>query len=136
MRIPQSFHIMVTDINPHVRNLLKRELKREGYSVFCVGSGIDAYHSICDSAMIDLIILDPELLYPYGNSLFRDVLDHNPSLQIIIHTYQEFTKGLKTSTNVHIVEKNATSINPLKERIRACSLQKTDRHCNRKPGPR
>jgi len=117
---------MVTDINPHVRNLLKRELKKEGYSVFCVKSGMDAYHSICDSTMMDLIILDPELLYPYGNSLFADVLTNNSSLQIIIHTYHEFTKGLKTGKNIHIIEKNATSINPLKEKIRTCSLQRTD----------
>ena len=124
---------MVTDINPHVRDLLKRELKKEGYSVCCVKSGIDAYHSICESQMIDLIILDPELLYPYGNSLFADVLANNPSLQIIIHTYHEFTKGLKIGKNVHIVEKNATSINPLKERIHACSLQKTGSHWNQQP---
>ena len=115
---------MVTDTNHHVRDLLKRELEKDGYSVFCVRSGIDAYHSICDSGMVDLVILDPELLYPYGHSLFADVLDNNPSLQIIIHTYHEFTSGLKTGTNVHIVEKNATSVRTLKEKIRACSLQK------------
>ncbi len=118
---------MVTDINPRVRDLLKRELEKEGYSVFCVKNGIDACRSICDSAMIDLIILDPELLYPYGNCPFADVLDNNPSLQIILHTYHEFTRGLKTGKHIHIIEKNATSINPLKEKIRACSLQRAGR---------
>lgn len=127
MQLPQTFHIMVTDINHHIRDLLKRELEKEGYTVFCVKSGIDAYRSLCDSRMIDLIILDPELLYPYGHSLFADVLSNNPSLQIIIHTYHEFTNGLKTGNNIHIVEKNATSINPLKEKIRACSLQRAGR---------
>jgi len=125
MRTTQPFCIMVTDTNHHVRDLLKRELEKDGYSVFCVKSGINAYQSICDSAMVDLVILDPELLYPYGHSLFANVLDNNPSLQIIIHTYHEFTRGLKTDTNVHIVEKNATSINSLKEKIRSCSLQRT-----------
>jgi DNA-binding response OmpR family regulator len=118
---------MVTDVNHNVRDLLKRELEKDGYSVFCVKSGIDAYHSICASKMVDLVILDPELLFPYGHSLFADVVDNNPSLQIIIHTYHEFTNGLKTGTNVHIVEKNATSINSLKEKIRACSSQRAGR---------
>jgi DNA-binding response OmpR family regulator len=118
---------MVTDINHNVRDLLKRELEKEGYSVFCVKSGIDAYHSICDSGMVDLIILDPELLYPYGHSLFADVLDNNPSLQIIIHAYHDFISGLQAGGNVHIVEKNAASIHSLKEKIRACSSHKTAR---------
>ena len=125
MRTPQKFHIMVTDINHHIRDLLKRELEKEGYSVFCVRSGIEAYHSICDATTVDLVILDPELLYPYGQSLFANVLHNYPALQIIIHTYHEFTRGLKTGSNVHIVEKNATSINPLIETIRACSLRRT-----------
>lgn len=120
MRTKQPFHIMVTDINSRVRDLLKRELEQDGYSVSCIRSGIDVYRSICDSVTVDLIILDPELLYPYGNSFLTDILDHNPPLQIILHTYYEYTRDLKTSSNVHIIEKNATSINPLKEKIRTC----------------
>lgn len=127
MRTRQQFHIMVTDINHNVRDLLKRELEKEGYSVFSVKSGIDAYHLICDSAMVDLVILDPELLYPYGHSLFTDVLENNPSLQIIIHAYHDFIGGLKAGGNVHVVLKNAASIHSLKEKIRVCSSQKNGR---------
>jgi len=119
---------MVTDTNHHVRDLLKRELEKEGYSVFCVRSGIEAYHSICDSVMVDLVILDPELLYPYGHSLFASVLENNPSLQIIVHTYKDFISGLETADNVHLVEKTASSIGPLKEKIRACSQRRAARH--------
>ena len=126
MQTTRSFHIMVTDTNPHVRDLLKRELEKDGYSVCCVRTGTEAYQSISNSAMVDLVILDPELLYPYGYSLFANVLDNNPSVQIIIHTYQEFTSGLKIGTNIHIVEKNATSVASLKEKILACSQRKAD----------
>ncbi len=130
MQKSQSFHIMVTDTNHHVRDLLKRELEKEGYSVFCVRSGIEAYHSICDSVMVDLVILDPELLYPYGHSLFASVLENNPSLQIIVHTYKDFISGMETADNVHLVEKTATSIGPLKEKIRACRQRRADRKKN------
>ena len=122
MQPPQPFHIMVTDINFRVRDLLKRELEKEGYHVSCIRGGIDVYHSICNSAAVDLIILDPELLHPYGHSIFTDILKNNPALQIILHTYHEFTRDVTTSRNIHIVEKNATSINPLKDKIRACLL--------------
>jgi DNA-binding response OmpR family regulator len=127
MRTAQPFHILVTDINQNVRNLLKRELEKEGYSVRCVGRGIDAYHSICEATQVDLVILDPELLHPYGQSLFTTILENSPSLQIIIHSYHEFISDLKTGANVHVIEKNATSITSLKEKIRTCSLQRTGR---------
>ena len=40
MRPPQSFHIMVTDINHHVRDLLIRELEMDGYTVFSQGTNV------------------------------------------------------------------------------------------------
>ena len=126
MQGSQPFHIMVSDTNHHVRDLLKRELEKEGYAVFCVGNGLDAYHTLCQSTLVDLMILDPELLYPYGQSLFVDVLENNPTLQIIIHTYPDFISGLKPGSNVHLVEKSATSIPLLKKIIRACSSQKLE----------
>jgi hypothetical protein len=124
MQGAQPFHIMVSDTNHHVRDLLKRELEKEGYAVFSVGNGLDVYHTLCRSTLVDLVILDPELLYPFGHSLFFDVLDNNPTLQIIIHTYPDFISGLKPGGNVHLVEKSATSIPLLKKIIHACSLQK------------
>ena len=122
MQGSQPFHIMVTDTNHHVRDLLKRELEKEGYAVFCVRNGLDAYHSLCQSTLVDLIILDPELLYPYGHSLFSDILNNNPQLQIIVHAYPDFISGLKAGNNVHLVEKSATSIHSLKKIIRSCSV--------------
>ena len=126
MQGSQPFHIMISDTNHHVRDLLKRELEKEGYAVFCVGNGLDAYHTLCRSTLVDLMILDPELLYPYGHSLVFDVLDNNPTLQIIVHAYPDFISGLKSGGNVHLVEKSATSIPLLKKIIRACSLQKVE----------
>jgi len=117
MTAPNRFNIMVTDINHHVRDLLKRELEREGHSVVTVGNSLEAFHRICDSTAIDLLILDPELLYPYGHSLFSCLLDNNPSLRIIIHAYGEFCSGLRLGGKVHFVEKAADSINILRKTI-------------------
>jgi DNA-binding NtrC family response regulator len=119
-----SMHIMVTDINHHVRDLLKRELEKEGHSVVTVGNSIEAFHRISDSAAVDLLILDPELLYPYGHTLFTCVLDNNPSLQIIIHAYGEFSSGVRLGGQIHFVEKAADSINALRRTIRNLSPAK------------
>lgn len=117
-------HIIVTDINHHVRDLLKRELEKEGHSVVTVGNSIEAFHRICDSAAVDLLILDPELLYPYGHTLLTCVLDNNPSLQIIIHAHGEFSSGVRLCGQIHFVEKAADSINALHRTIRNLSPAK------------
>ncbi len=112
-------HIMVTDTNHHVRDLLKRELEKEGHAVVTVGNSIEAFHRICDSTAVDLLILDPELLYPYGHGLFACLTDNNPNLKIIVHAYSEFTSAFCSGGNVHFVEKSADSINALRATIRA-----------------
>jgi len=124
MSATTSLHIMVTDINHHVRDLLKRELEREGHAVVTVGNSLEAFHRICDSTVVDLLILDPELLYPYGHSLFSSLLDNNPSLHIIIHAYGEFVNGVRLGDKVHFVEKAADSITPLLATIRALAAAK------------
>jgi DNA-binding NtrC family response regulator len=119
-----SMHIMVTDINHHVRDLLKRELEKEGHSVITVGNSIEAFHRICDSTAVDLLILDPELLYPYGHSLFSCLLENNPSLRIIIHAYGEFFSGMRLGGKIHFVEKAGDSISALRHTIRNLSQAK------------
>ncbi len=39
-----SLHIVVTDINQHVRNFLQRELEKEGYTVHSVKTGSIAWN--------------------------------------------------------------------------------------------
>jgi DNA-binding NtrC family response regulator len=124
MTCQSSMHIMVTDINHHVRNLLKRELEKEGHSVVTVGNSIEAFHRICDSTAVDLLILDPELLYPYGHALFTCVVDSNPSLQIIVHAYGEFSSGMRLGGKIHFVQKDGDSINALRRTIRNLSPAK------------
>jgi hypothetical protein len=123
MRTPQSFHIMVTDINQHVRHLLIRELEKDGYTVFSVKSGVMLYEYLCRQTAFDLLILDPELFDACDHGLFRKVLEYKPSRTIILHTYQDIFDGQKTGDNVRLVEKRAESIIALKEMVHACYLQ-------------
>lgn len=122
MRASESFNILVTDINHHVRDLLKRELEKEGYTVFSVKSEAQVHQYICSPNPFDLIILDPELYHPFNHNCIDEILQQRgSSLLIIIHTYSDsdILKHLKRGGNLHLVEKNAKSIDSLKEKIRA-----------------
>jgi DNA-binding response OmpR family regulator len=120
MRAPESFHIMVTDINHHVRNFLKRELEKEGYAVTSVKSGGMAYESIYGGTALDLIILDPEIFLCFDQTHIEEIVRRHTSLQIIIHTYADNAGNIKVASNIHIVEKGGQSIAALKSVIRGC----------------
>ncbi len=117
---PESFHIVVTDINHHVRNFLQRELTKEGYAVCSMKTGAMAYDHIFNAAPLDLIILDPEVFHPFDQTLIDEISHQRSSLQLIIHTYADSIDGIKAGNNVHLVEKSGQSIGLLKAKIRTC----------------
>jgi DNA-binding response OmpR family regulator len=117
---PESFHILVTDSNHHVCDLLQRELQKEGYAVCSSMSAIRAHDYLFSTAAIDLLILDPQLFHPYDQTLIGEILRYHAKIQIIFHTYKDVLAELKTGANIQRVEKNAESIGSLKIAVRGC----------------
>ena len=117
---PESFHIVVTDINHHIRNFLQRELEKEGYTVCSVKNGVMVCEHLFSSVPLDLIILDPELFHPFDQTLIGKIVHRRSSLQIIIHTYLDSIDGIKAGNNIYLVEKSGQSIGLLKTIIRKC----------------
>ena len=115
----QSFHILVTDTNLHVRNLLKRELEQDGHTIYLAKNEKEAQGYIYGDNLLDIIILDPELPDCYGQPLLDQIQDRIPPIKIIIHTFAEFFNEMNVDDNVHFVEKSAVSIAPLKKRIQS-----------------
>lgn len=114
-----SFHILVTDINLHVRNLLKRELEQDGHTIYMAKNKKEAQGYIYGDNQLDIIILDPELPNCYGQPLIDQIQDRVPPVKIIIHTFAEFFNEMNVDENVHFVEKSAVSIAPLKKIIQS-----------------
>jgi CheY-like chemotaxis protein len=119
---PESFHIVVTDSNHHVCDLLQRELGKEGYAVYSPGPALKAYEYLLSSAQINLIILDPQLFHSHDPNLMSKILRNHPEIQIILHTYKDILCGLKTGDNIHQVEKKAESIRSLNDIVHNCFL--------------
>ncbi|MFH1154019.1 MAG: response regulator [Pseudomonadota bacterium] len=116
-------HILVTDVNHHVRDLLKREFQKEGYTVYLAKNGDEAQRVLSGPDPLDFVVLDPELPGESGSLLLRLIQDASPRVQIIVHTYPEFAGTLKPCPNVCFVEKSAASIGPIKEVIRRLSVK-------------
>lgn len=116
---PKSCNIMVTDRNHKDCDLMISELEKEGYTVTCIRNGIEAFNAVISPTSLDAIILDPELLYPYGHSLLEKILQHNSSAQLIIHTDEDLMNELKTGNNIHVIGRNTSNINHLKNKLRS-----------------
>lgn len=112
--------VLITDLNHHIRDLLNREFRVEGYDVLCAGSETE-FIDITDSIhRIDILILDPEIFKNHDCNYMirahcRDVIHH-----IIVHTYKELHDELDLGAEIPFVEKNASSIAPLKAAVRHC----------------
>lgn len=113
----KPFHILVTDTNLHVRNLLKRELQQDGHTIYMAKNKKEVHDHIHGTNKLDIIILDPEVPDLLDKSLLDEIHDRVPQVKIIIHTFIEFFNDLGLDENIHFVEKSAISIGPLKKEI-------------------
>ncbi|MEJ2730791.1 MAG: response regulator [Deltaproteobacteria bacterium] len=114
----KNFSILIADRNPHVRRLLERELKADGYQVRVADNGRDVLEWAYRLQPLDLIILDLDLPDIDEQMLFGDLQDRIPVLPIIIHSFQP--DGMKLSVNYRhavFVEKGENSIEKLKKAV-------------------
>jgi DNA-binding NtrC family response regulator len=115
----KNFSILIADRNPHVRRLLERELKADGYQVRIADSGREVLKWAYRLQPLDLIILDLDLPDIDEQTLFGNLQDRIPVLPIIIHAFQP--DGVKLSANYRhavFVEKGGNSVEELKKVVR------------------
>ena len=123
----EGFTILIADRNPHVRELLKREIVAEGYHVRLAENGREVLKWSYDSDPIDLLILDPDLPDIDESALLSHLADRIPALPMVIHTFlSDYTVSSGISRTVTYVEKREGSIENLKQVI-ADFLNKADR---------
>ena len=114
----KNFSILIADRNPHVRRLLERELKADGYQVRVADNGREVLKWAYRLQPLNLIILDLDLPDIDEQTLFGNLQDRIPALPIIIHSFQP--DGMKLSVyyrHAVFVEKEENSIEKLKKAV-------------------
>uniref|UniRef100_A0A7C3SJN6 Response regulator n=1 Tax=Desulfobacca acetoxidans TaxID=60893 RepID=A0A7C3SJN6_9BACT len=79
--------ILVADRNRHVRDLLRRELQEEGYSVQVARDGHEVWLMLNSASPPDLVILDPDI--PYLEDLTKQAESRKgkPFVPLIIFSF-------------------------------------------------
>ena len=134
----EGFTILIADRNPHVRELLKREMVAEGYRVRLAENGRDVLKWSYDSIPLDLLILDPDLPDIDESALLSQLADRIPALPMVIHTFlSDYTVPSGISRTVTYVEKGGSSIENLKQVIANFlnSADLVDEHISKKAEP-
>jgi len=82
---PASFHLLIVDDDPEMRNLLSEELEDEGYRVTVAKNGLDVLSEIPFTSY-DMIITDWKLPLRDGIEILQSVREIHPGLPVILIT--------------------------------------------------
>ena len=112
----EGYNILIADRNPHVRELLRREMTLEGYQVQLAKTGREVINYTLQQDPFDLLILDPDLPDTDESSLLKKLGEHSPPLPVVVHSFlSENNDQQDILTTVTFVEKRGSSIDHLKK---------------------
>lgn len=81
-----QFHILVADRNRHVRELLRRELMADGYSVELARDSREVMVSLEGNRIPDLLILDLDIPNLEGVSMIESLSGRTPPVPVVVHS--------------------------------------------------
>ena len=112
----EGYNILIADRNPHVRELLRREMRLEGYQVQLAKTGREVINYTLHQDSFDLLILDPDLPDTDESSLLKKLGERIPPLPVVVHAFfSENSERQDVLTTVTFVEKRGSSIDHLKK---------------------
>ncbi len=111
-------HILIADRNPHVRNLLKREMTAAGFRVSLAENGAQVLALAYARHRIDLLIIDPDLPDVDPVELLNKLQNRIPRLPTIVHAFRaDFEMWPDMVRQFEIVEKRGSSIDRLNQAV-------------------
>jgi DNA-binding response OmpR family regulator len=112
----EGYNILIADRNPHVRKLLRREMRLEGYQVQLAKTGREVINYTLQEDSFDLLILDPDLPDTDESSLLKKLRERIPPLPVVVHSFlSKNNEQPDVLTTVIFVEKRGSSIDHLKK---------------------
>ena len=112
----EKYNILIADRNPHVRELLRREMMLEGYQVKLAKTGREVINCTLRQDSFDLLILDPDLPDTDESFLLKKLGERIPPLPVVVHSFLSENKEQQDIlTTATFVEKRGSSIDHLKK---------------------
>ena len=113
----EKFKILIADRNPHVRELLRREMTAEGYLVRLAENGHEVLKWAFKRDRFDLVILDPDLPDADELPILKKLQNRVPVLPVIVHAFLSIYDKPSETDGSFFVEKRGSSIENLKKAV-------------------
>jgi DNA-binding response OmpR family regulator len=99
--------LLLADRKRHVREFLKRELEKEGYTVVLASTAQEILTYLASGERPDLLILDLEVPFVFEADLLTQLHTFYPTLPILIHSFPpDNPQVLTTCQPAVFLEKN------------------------------
>ena len=113
----EKLTVLVSDRNPNVRELLKREMILEGHKVLIARNAKELENLLCKHKKVNVLILDPELAYVREVNIYEMISGCRSPVLLIIHLFPYHNNHKVFFDNALYVEKGENSIEQIKMEI-------------------
>jgi len=122
--VRKGITIVVSDRNPNVRELLKREMIEEGHRVRIARNAKEVLRCISHNEPVDILILDPNLPDASEVNILEKINRLTSSFTLIVHAFPYDFNQDDMAGKAFYVEKGEDSIEQLKKMIKLASNEK------------
>lgn len=117
--------ILIAERNPHVRDLLGRELKADGHDVVEAGDAANLWQALGAAGELDAAVVDPDIPNVTGLPLLDLFRQKRPAMPVVFHVYPaeaaSYTPGGRLAA---VVEKGGDLIR-LRQALHAVLTRRT-----------
>ncbi len=111
-----EFTLLIADRNPHVRQLLKREMTAEGYRVETAKDCREVLRRVFSPLPLDLLIFDLDLPDAGDEDILVRLNDRIPRVPLVFHSLKNGCAGHPEGRHSDVfVEKRGNSVERLKK---------------------
>lgn len=109
--------ILIAERNPHVRDLLGRELTTDGHEVVEAGDAAAVWQALCAAGALDAAVLDPDIPNVSGLALLDMFRQKRPAMPLVLHVYPAESAGFAPGGQLAAVVEKGGDLSGLKRAL-------------------
>lgn len=113
----RPYTILIAERNRNVRELLKREMRAEGYHVHTVANAAQLFDAVSAESPPKVIVLDLDLPDAGDSGIVAEIKSLAPDVPVIVHTLAVGVETPLINGTVAFIEKQENSIEKLKKQV-------------------
>lgn len=111
--------ILIAERNPHVRDLLGRELKADGHDVVDAGDDAAIRQALGAAGELDAAVVDPDIPNVSGQPILELFSRTRPAVPVVFHVYPTEAAGFVPGGQLAAVVEKGGDLGRLRQALQA-----------------